>query len=130
MPYPWPSFGTFLFREGQGERPLPGTDAGWQATPSVISERALGSTVNTVTVMALGSQERSFELLMPEDRYKSLKALVGTTALFTDWAIGTLTIDSRNAFLALVQAQGDLLLVSCEDGTRWHRRIHVQLISQ
>lgn len=130
MPYPWPSFGTFLFREGQGERPLPGTDAGWQTTPSLLNERALGATINTLTVMALGSQERSFEVLMPEDRYNSLKALVGTTALFTDWSIGTLSIDSRSAFLSAVEAQGDMVLVNCEDGTRWHRRVRISLISQ
>lgn len=131
MPYPFPSFGTFLFRSHDGEVPLEGSDSGWNLNLSVQSQRALGAVANTISVMAVGSQERQFDIMMTDARFQSLRAFVGTTAVFTGWALHKSTPDTFQAFLAAVRAEGSLVRMLCADGgEQFRRRVHIELVSQ
>lgn len=103
MPYPWASFGGFMFRKE--EQPIWGTDVGWNLQPTVARVRPLGTSTDVTTVLSIGSAERSFELWMTIDRYNALKTLMTTRALFTDWLRPV--PDSRQAVLMEVTPLAD-----------------------
>lgn len=127
MPYPWFSFGNFLFE--REETPLLGSDTGWAISPSIARARALGSTTDSVLTVALGSMDRSFDLLLSPARYAALQALAGTTAVLTDWKRPT--PDTRNAVLSGVVLSSEEIMVRCHDGTRQlKRRVTLSFISQ
>lgn len=98
MPYPWFSAGGFRFR--REEMPIYGTDTGWLRTPSYNRQRPLGTSVDVVNAIAIGSAERSFEVNLTPARYAVLESLLNTQFLFTDWRRPI--PDSRNAFLSEV----------------------------
>lgn len=98
MPYPWPSLGAFRFT--REETPIYGTDIGWQATPSYSRQRPLGSTVDVITTLSIGSYERSFEVFLSQERFDAFFTLLNSSALFTDWKRPV--PDSRQAFLSEV----------------------------
>ena len=126
MPYPWPSFGSFLF--ARDETPIWGSDQGWRRSPTYARRRPLGSATDSVLTLAIGSADRSFELYLSPSRLAILEALVNTSALFTDWERPT--PDSRTALLSLVEPL-EWLAVACTDGTTQKRvRVNVVLVSQ
>lgn len=82
--YPWPSFGAFQFlRE---ETAHFNTDAGWNLSPSYVTQRPLGSGTSVSVTTAIGSADRSFELTLAPARLALLQTFLNTVALFTDWS--------------------------------------------
>lgn len=131
MAFPWPSFGSFQFHRSLGEVAIPDTDAGWQLQPTFQNERAIGAMTNVVTLMSYGSQERTFEILLTQDRLIQLQALVGTVGTFTDWPTAGRNPDVRQAVLMGALPQGGLVRVAnCQDADKWRRRVQVTLLSQ
>lgn len=125
MAYPFASFGSFLFR--RSESPLPETDTGWNINPNVSRAKILGSTVDSIVALSIGSSDRSFECLLSPTRFAALYALVNTEASFVDWERPD--PDHRNAYLANVEKQG-FVGVMCSDGTTQKRiRTKVTLVS-
>lgn len=122
MSFPWPSFGSFIFQ--RDEWPMPGTDIGWLTSPSRVRQRPLGSSRDVIALTAIGSAERSFEVLLTQDRLDELKALVDTEESFTDWARPVPL--ARDAYLLSVD-QSEEVLVMCpnpeDQGKRWRTRI-------
>lgn len=95
MPWPWPSFGGFLFKHD--EQPVWGTDAGWALSPAYYRAKPFGSTTDVITAIAIGSAERTFEMYFTPRRFLQLQLLLNTRAIFTDW---DRPADSRMAFLS------------------------------
>lgn len=128
MPYPWPSFGTFYF--GRRERAIHTTDSGWGRNISVSQQRPLGTAIDSVVALAVGSAVRTFECYLTPTRFAVLEALVNTTALFTDW--DRPTPDSRSAYLRrLSPVNRSGVLVCNDDGeTPNSVRARVELVSQ
>lgn len=62
-----------------------GTDAGWVRQAHFNVQSPLGSAVDNITTLALGSLTRSFEVVLSPDRYAELAALLNVTSSFTDW---------------------------------------------
>lgn len=126
MAYPHAGFGNFLFQPE--ERPEVGSDSGWKLKPTVQKSLPGGANKHDLQVMAIGSSERSFEILLSRERIDDLEASLATTELFTDWSEPI--PDSREAFLMLVDP-GDEVRVRCPDGTTaWRRRTTIELVSQ
>jgi len=128
MPYPFASFGAFYFQ--RSEWPLDGTDSGWNYEPKRSIRQALGSSRDDILLLAVGSQMRQFECLLSPARLATLRGLLGTTALFTDWERPTPT--SFNAYLANA-TQTESVAVMCRDAlgvTQKRLRVKVELISQ
>lgn len=126
MAFPWPSLDTFLFE--RDERPLDGTDSGWNIRPSYSRSRALGANLDNVVTLAIGSAERSFEAYLAPARFSALSALVNTPATFTDWQQPD--PDSRAAFILNVTELGRTRVL-CSDGvTRERVHARVELLSQ
>jgi len=127
MPYPWPSFGSFLFEEG--EAPIFGTDIGWGRSLKLSQESPLGSATDSIVALAVGSAMREFECLLPPSRFTQLEALLNTAALFTDWERPA--PDSRSAYLRAVEPINRTVVVNCPDGSTLRRvRTRVSLVSQ
>jgi len=129
MPYPFASFGAFYFTKQ--ETALPGTDSGWNSTNTKLSIRSpLGSARDDILLLAVGSQTRQFECLLAPARLVTLRALLGTVALFTDWERPL--PNSFDAYLANA-TQSDPVAVLCRDAggvTQKRFRVRVELISQ
>jgi hypothetical protein len=126
MAYPWASFGAFLFQKE--ERPLHGSDSGWNRSPSVSRSRPLGASTDDIVALAIGSAERSFECHLTPSRFATLQALVNTTGTFVDW--DRPTPDSRSAYLQRV-TQVSWVAALCEDGTTQRKiRTRFDLVSQ
>lgn len=124
MPYPWPSFGSFIFK--RDESPMFGTDLGWQRSHSYARDVVVGGTSDSVIHMSAGSPERTFECWLSPERLAELQAVTGTRALFTDWQRPT--PDSRKAVLQDVRVQ-DEGAVACSDGeTRRKLRARISLV--
>lgn len=124
MPYPWPSFGSFIFR--RDESPMFGTDLGWQRSHSFAREQVIGGKSDSVVHMSAGSPERTFECWLSPDRLAEFEAQVGTRKTFTDWQRPE--PDSRPAVLSEVRRQ-DEGAVRCSDGeTRRKIRIRVRMV--
>lgn len=104
MPSPWASFGGFLFQ--RSEHIIWGTDAGWVRTPSYSRQRPFGSATDAITTIAIGSAERTFEIILTPSRFDSLEMLMNSKALFTDWGQPP---DSRVAFLTEVTPVEDVV---------------------
>lgn len=94
--YPWPSFGGFQFH--RDETAVYGTDTGWNIAPNYSRQRPLGSAIDAITTLSIGSAERSFEAYLTPERFQILFSMINTKAVFTDWTRPT--PDSRNAFLS------------------------------
>jgi hypothetical protein len=105
MPYPWPSFGGFLFR--LSEHAIWQTDTGWVISPTYVRQRPLGSGTDAIVTTAIGSSERSFDMLLDPQRLQSLQGLLNTKATFTDWRRPA--PDSRPAFLAGIAIVQDVI---------------------
>lgn len=118
------SFGTFIFEFN--EEPQWNTDSLWRRRPSYSRKRPLGSGADVIRTMALGSYERSFEVMLTPARFSELLALLNTTAQFVDW--NSPTPDSRSAFLAACEP------VAMIDNTRTtalqFNRYRIELVSQ
>lgn len=125
----WPffSFGALRFRST--ERPLPGTDKGWQYSPTLARSRPLGSTRDDIVVLAVGSQTREFEALFDPDRFSSLRSLINTAGVFTD--NDRPSPGQQQAFLVNVEAlDRDLQSRRCDVvGAHSRIRAKVSLIS-
>lgn len=98
MGYPWPSFGTFQFKREESAHFE--TDAGWVLAPSFVQQRPIGSTVDNVFAVSIGSATRSFEITLTRTRFLELQQFLNTTAVFTDW--NRPQPDTREAFLSEV----------------------------
>jgi len=55
MPYPWASFSSFYFQHE--EWPIFGTDSRWTLRPSIDRVRPLGTSIDSITTLAIGSGE-------------------------------------------------------------------------
>ena len=127
MPYPWPSFGGFYFQAN--ERPVWGSDSGWNRTPSISQQRPLGSSIDSIVTLAIGSAVRVFECYMTPARFATFQALLNTTALFTDWDRPVPT--SYSAYLAAVEQVDRTIQRTCDAGTEPKTvRVRVGLVSQ
>lgn len=127
MAYPWPSFEDFLFT--REEQPIFGSDTGWQRDPSYARSRPLGSNIDSIVTLAIGSAIRSWECYLSPSRFTVLEALVNYSGTLTDWA--NPTPDSRGAFLLRVTPIDQYVSVTCSDGTTQQRvRTRVEFISQ
>lgn len=128
MPYPWPSFGSFRF--SREERAIFDTDEGWERQPAISQQRPLGSAIDSIVTLAIGSASRTFECRLTPARFTALEALLTTTALFTDW--DRPTPDSRQAFLRAVTPldRTDVLICRNDGSTPNTVRVRVELISQ
>lgn len=89
------------------EHAIWGTDAGWTRLPSYARQRILGSSSDVITTLAIGSAERSFEVVLTPDRFNSLELLLSTKGLLTDWS--NPTPDSRMAVLTEIVAIEDVI---------------------
>lgn len=126
MAYPFAGFGSFLFQ--RDEWPLPGTDTGWNRSPSISRSRPLGAATDDIVALAIGSAERNFECHVTPARFAALEALVNTSGAFIDW--GRPTPDSRTAYLQRLTQLGSVAAI-CEDGqTRRKVRVRLELVSQ
>ncbi len=128
MPFPWSSFGAFKFQ--RREQVLHDTDSGWSRTPAISQQRPLGSAIDSIVTLAVGSAVRTFECYLTPARFITLEALVNTSALFTDW--DRPTPDSRQAFLRRVSQvrRTDVLVRSSNGVTPNSIRARVELVSQ
>jgi len=126
--YPWAGFGD-TWRFHRDEQPIFGTDSLWTRAPSYSQARPLGSAIDSIVTLAIGSAVRSFECHLSPTRFNELEALVNTSNDFTDWKRPT--PDSRAAFLLrLTPVDPDVRFV-CHDGvTRQRIRTKVDLVSQ
>lgn len=97
MAYPFAGFSSFLYQND--ERPV--QDTHWKLAPSIQRSRALGSSRDSVTVLARGSDDRQFEDYLEPTRFASARALVGTTATLVDW--DRPTPGQRPAFLLNIE---------------------------
>jgi hypothetical protein len=95
VPYPWPSFGGFLFQKN--EEALWESDAGWVPAPTYDRQKPLGSATDVITALSIGSLERTFEIVIAPDRYRALFTMLNSAAVLTDWERPI--PDSRPAFL-------------------------------
>lgn len=86
MAYPWPSFDDFLFEAT--ERPIFGSDTGWQPTGNFGSSPVLGGLTSGPVLLGFIS-ERAFEVLMRPARVAELRAWMGLRGTFTDWDMPT-----------------------------------------
>lgn len=126
MPFPWPSFGSYLFRKT--EQPVWGTDVGWVNSPTTSRNRPVGSTSDVITAISIGSAERTFELWMSVTRYENLRGLMNTRALFTDWLRPI--PNSRNAYLAdVIPVSDGFSYDPFEDRTVRKKLVRVTLIT-
>lgn len=76
-------FGSFTF--AFGEEPIWPTHPLWRRRPTYSRKRPLGSGVDVVRTMALGSYETGFEVMLTPDRFNTLLAFLNTVATFIDW---------------------------------------------
>lgn len=128
MSYPWASVGaSFLFK--RDEQPIFGTDLGWLRDPSYNRARPLGTAIDSIVTLAIGSSVRQFECYLSPTRYTQLEALQNTADSFTDW--DRPTPNSQQAFLARISALDRDVVVTCSDGSTQKRiRTLVELVSQ
>jgi len=127
--FPWPSFGTFQFT--REESALDGIGGVWNYQSNESRSLALGGITDNVILLGISSGQREFQCYLSPDRLISLRALLYTTAAFTEWRTGkSVQPDSRNCRLDTVEA-GDSIAVRCKDGST-ERRIFttVKLTSQ
>lgn len=126
MPYPWASFGGFIFT--REEHSIWGTDAGWFLSPSYARSRPLGSNYDVIAALSIGSAERSFEIILSAARLQALVTFTNTKQLFTDW--GRPIPDSRQAFISEVVPLEELVSDSKRTGTRVRKyRTRIALVS-
>lgn len=127
MAYPWAGFGTFKFQ--RDEHPIENTDTDWTRDPSYSESRPLGSSTDSFVALAVGSATRSYEIYITPDRFRTLEALVNTSASHVDW--NRPFPDQRNAFLKRLSIQEADVTVLCRDGvTRRRIRAMLELASQ
>jgi hypothetical protein len=126
MSFPFAGFSSYLF--ANDERPVRDSDTDWNVAPTVNRSRSLGTATDRIQAMAIGSAERSFELFLEPARFATLKALINTTATFTDWTRPT--PDSRSAYLQNVRSGGNIAVLCSDGATRRKIRALVTLISQ
>lgn len=125
MAYPFASYGSFVF--SNDEVAIRFTDSYWNQAPTFARSRPLGALSDNLVLLAGGSSERTFELLLAPDRFNTLSLLVGFPSTFCDW--DRPTPDSRNAMLMQIE-QRERVRVTCSDGvTRWRIRTGVSLVS-
>lgn len=126
MAYPWPGFSTFLFEREEG--PKLGSDTLWKRRTKRDQSANLGSSADSIVVLAAGSATREFELYLSPTRLSQLEALVSRTAEFCDWTRPA--PDARQAFLAEIEPVEEVA-VTCDDGTTQRKiRTRILLISQ
>ena len=125
--FPWASFGTFNFQ--RNERPIWGSDSGWNRKPSVSQQRPLGSAIDSIVTLAVGSSVRVFECYLTPARFATFQALMNSTADFTDWDRPTPT--SISAYLHAVEQVDRTIQRTCDAGTDPKTvRVRVGLVSQ
>ena len=126
MAYPFAGFSSFLFQ--RDEMPTDSVGGQWNVGPNYQKSRPLGATRDSILTVAVGSAVRSFECYMFPARYATLRALINTAGLFTDWTRPT--PDSRQAFLDNAEDLGSVAVL-CDDGTTQRKiRVRVTLTSQ
>jgi len=123
--YPWPSYGGFLFKRTEHE--IWATDIGWVRSPSYSRDRPSGSDTDVVIALAIGSADRTFELVLTPARFDALEQLINTTAVLTDW--GRPLPDSRLAFLTEVTPLEDVISYSPDGTSIRKRRTRVAFVS-
>lgn len=110
MPYPFPSFGTFLFTENREAD----TDTWWNRESQATFRRFLSDFPNDLSYVRptqRGNGVRSFEIQMTLDRVIMLQnSYQNTLADFTDWQRPT--PDSRYAWLKTVQVLPEPVKIS------------------
>lgn len=104
MPYPWASFGAFVFQPE--EVALDGVGGSWNYDPHESRMAAVGGISDSVQTISIGSAVRQFDCYLSPARVVELRGYVGQTALFTDWARPL--PDSRSARLDTV-GQGEFV---------------------
>ncbi len=126
MAYPFAGFGSFLFQ--QSERPITGTDTGWNREPSYSKSRPLGSSRDSIVTLAVGSPTRTWEAWLTPARYATLSAMLNTMGTLTDWERPT--PNSYSAFLSGIQ-QLEWAAGECDDsGTRKRIRARLEWVGQ
>jgi len=126
MGYPFPSLGGFLFKTE--ETAIFDTDSGWGAPiPQLQRAVPLGGNKDIVVNLGLGSQTRTFECLLSEQRFNALRQLTGQATSFCDWARPV--PDERDVQL-LELTQVGRALVTCKDanGLAWRIRARIALL--
>jgi hypothetical protein len=127
--YPFASFGTFKFK--RSEFAIMGSDRGWVLTPTLARSRPLGSTADDIVTLAVGSMNRDYECNMEFDRFNSLRALINTTGVFTDFDRPSPV--QQQAFLLNVEPlDRTVSSQKCDTVSGSHQRIRckVTLVSQ
>lgn len=125
MPYPWPSFGGFVFR--REEHIIWGTDVGWAESPSYSRQRPFGSETDSIISLAIGSAERQFEINLTPTRMAALRLMLNARALLTDWARPT--PDSRMAFLTEITPLEEVISFSREATAARKYRVRLAFVS-
>lgn len=77
------SFGSFTF--AATEAPLYGSYLDWENNPAYSLMRPLGANRDDVVLMGVGSGKLGLDLRMSKSRFETARALIGTTATYTDW---------------------------------------------
>ena len=125
--YPWPSFGSFLFKKEETAHWE--TDAGWVLAPTFAQARPIGSTTDNILAISIGSAVRTFEVNLTYARFNELLGRLNTTAVFTDWDRPLPT--SRSAFLQEVTPLERLIHQSPSSGKfEPEFRVRITLVSQ
>lgn len=121
MAYPWPSFGSFVFQ--RDESALDGIGGTWNYESNEARSLALGAISDNIVLLGISSGKREFQCYLSPDRLISLRSLLYTTGIFTEWRTGKNVLpDSKNCRLDVVEA-GDSIAVRCQDGSTQRRII-------
>ena len=129
MAYPFPGFGSFVFQ--REEWPIDGTDSGWRRSPVRDRTRNLGSAIDSIVTLAVGSAERSWEAHLEPARLAALEELISSTEDFVDW--NRPTPEQRRAYLENVEPIRNVAareFVSDDNPTRRKTRVRISIISQ
>lgn len=123
--YPWAGFSSFVFTPS--EQPM--DDTHWKIGPNYSRRKPLGSTVDSIVTLGIGSADRTLEdIYFEPDRFATLQSLVNTLGTFTDW--DRPVPDSRSAFLANV-IEVERVAVACADNSRRMKiKARIELVSQ
>lgn len=128
MPYPFPSFGDFVFQHQ--EQATDGLGGGWVFSPQEARSRAQGAISDNIVLLNIGSQTRSFECYLSPARFLVLRSKLYTSDVFTDWQRPT--PDSRVCRLDAVDYQSSVMSQDLDPDDGTYRRVlcTVHLTSQ
>lgn len=126
MAYPWSGFASIVFTAT--EQPILGTDTGWKRKPVRDRNPNLGSAIDSIVTLAIGSAERSWEAHFEPERLAALEALMGSTDTLTDWI--SPQPDSRAAYLELVDPGQSVAMICTDGSTRRKIRAKLMFVSQ